>query len=143
MACRPFVVRRITKRNGPSNPSTRSFIIITGTAVFIFISQPSTLLYPPFIQSLLISACISIMLGEGSSKIMSTRKIFFSTHVQIIMFDRIKHSFKSRHRRNADRPRRKSLIYIGIIRSINSQMLIENATQSRITSGKLHSRVSL
>ena len=35
MACRPFVVRRITKRNGLSNPSTRSFIIITGTAIFV------------------------------------------------------------------------------------------------------------
>ena len=80
------------------------------------------------------------MLGGSHGKIMGAGEIFLGTHIQIIVLGRIKYGFESRHGGYADGAWWKSLIYIGIIGRVDSEVLVEDATQGGVTGGKLYRR---
>ena len=74
---------------------------------------------------------------------MGSTKVFFRTHIDIIMVHIIKYSINCCNRRDANRTRRKTTIFIGVIWIIYRKPLLINTMSSEILSSKLHSWVGL
>ena len=62
------------------------------------------------------------MLGKGGGKVMTSGKILLGTHIQVVMFHVVQHGIQSFDSRDAERPRRQSRVFIGIIGRIDLQM---------------------
>ena len=101
------------------------------------------LLHTSLVKSLRILCCIGKMLFVCLGEIMSTREILLSTHIEIIVMHEIEHSINTCYAWNTDRTRRKSLITICVIRTLNAQELGVDTTKLKLLKSELDSRICL
>ncbi len=107
------------------------------------VHPPFFLLNPPFVEGLLIAACIGIVLGEGGGEVVGAGEVFLGAHVEVVVAGWIEHGFEGCHGGDADGAWREAFIYIGIVGGVDGEVLVKNAAQGRVTGGELHSGVCL
>ena len=94
----------------------------------------------PFVQCLLVSAGIGLMLCERMRKIVCAGEILLCAHIQVIVMRIVQHAFDGMDRCYADWSGRKPLYFIGIVRAVRFQMLVQDASQPEVLQSELYGR---
>lgn len=83
------------------------------------------------------------MLGIVGCKVMSTGKIFFGTHVNVVVLGMVKYCVQTYGRRNADGTGRQAEVAVSVVGRINCEVCIGDSSQAEVLQCKLYGGVSL
>ena len=108
-----------------------------------YICRKYPLLYPPFIQRLPILFCILQMLRIRLCETVFAAEIGLGAHIDVVVVVVVEHSVDGGLFGKGNRRRRKSSVFVSVVRRIHLQHRARNAPDAKIPYRKDHRRVAL